>query len=416
MEITISSPTYGPDGVGRKEDGKVLFVRHAVPGDRVRVSITEEKKSHALARVEELLEPSPHRCEAACPAHPECGGCPWMHVDRQAQLAFKRDVLLGTLRNVADESAIEPLLYDAGGDFGYRQRARLHLEAGPGASPRVGFFSHGTNQIVPIEACPICRPALSQVITRLAAMRFSRALSGSMELVMDDEDRVLAMLYLARPVEDPDGLAAHLLEHAGPAGVAVSGPARVRAVAGLESSHQTTQSNPHCTIPVFPGAFTQANRGVNQMLVAHVVETVSQLFKKAEVVELYAGHGNFSYPLASADHRVAAVEVGLRTNLLTRNPNVHFMKGDTAHILKTRLKNRKPDVILLDPPRQGAKDAIAPITNLKPPAIVYVSCDPNTFARDAAMLSKQGYRLTSVTPFDMMPQTYHVEVVGTFER
>jgi 23S rRNA (uracil1939-C5)-methyltransferase len=416
MEIRITSPTYGPDGIGRQEDGKVVFVRGGVPGDSVRVSITAEKKSHAIAEIEEILQPSPHRCPAPCPAHPECGGCPWMHISGQTQLDFKREVLLSTLRDVAAEDIVGPVQFHEGGELGYRQRARLQVEGVSGQPVQVGFFSHGTREIVPISSCPVCRPALSRVIEKLASLTLPWSIAGSVEFVMDDDDQVLAIVDLAKLVPDAPGLASALLERAGLAGVAISGPGKQRGRAGMESSSQTTQVDPHCTIPVFPGVFTQANREVNHRLVSHVVALVSELFSRAEVVELYAGHGNFSYPLGAAEHRVLAVESGLCTEFLPRDQRVHFMKGDAATTLKTRLTNRKPDIVLLDPPRQGAKDAIAPLLRLKPAAIVYVSCDPNTFARDGAMLSKRGYTLTEVTPFDMMPHTHHIELVGLFEK
>lgn len=416
MELRITSSTYGPDGIARQEDGKVVFVRGGVPGDSVRVRIIAEKKGHAIAEIEEILQPSDHRCAAPCPAHPECGGCPWMHIAGQKQLEFKREVLLSTLRDVAAEESVGPVQFHEGGELGYRQRARLQIEAVSGQPVQVGFFSHGTHEIVPISGCPVCRPALSRVIEELASMTLPWSIAGSIEFVMDDQDQVLAMVYLAKPVPEPAGLAAAVFEQTGLAGVAISGPGKQRARAGLNSSVQTTQVEPHCVMPVFPGAFTQANREVNQRLVAHVVALVSELFSKAEVVELYAGHGNFSYPLGAAQHRVLAVESGLRTELLPRDQRVHFMRGDAATTLKTRLTNRKPDIVLLDPPRQGAKDAIAPLLRLKPAAIVYVSCDHNTFARDGAMLLKRGYALTEVTPFDMMPHTHHIELVGLFEK
>ncbi len=418
LSVTIERPAYGPYGVGHRADGKVVLVRRAIPGDVVLAEAVLEKKAMVEAVALEVLEPSPDRREPRCPAHPECGGCSWMAMNRDAQLRHKRTVLSHTLRKLFNEACpeIPPVRHDEH-EFGYRQRARLHI-ASQGTSPlRIGFFSHGTHRIVPISGCPICLPALDAVIGSLATWSPGTDLSGSVEFLVTDDDQVMAIFYLARPVPNPQVLAERLGKQTLLSGVHVVAPKSGRGEWGQTTSLITVQDEPHCTIPVFPGAFSQANRTMNKALVTHVVERLSTMDGPREILELYSGHGNFTWPLAAAGFSVRAVETGLRLDLLPDHPAVKFTKQDAAAFLRHFARSdRRVDKLLLDPPRWGAKAAIPHIIELSPRKIVYVSCDPNTFARDAFKLTEAGYTMTDVTAFDLMPQTFHTELAVVLER
>jgi 23S rRNA (uracil1939-C5)-methyltransferase len=420
FQIRITDPAYGPYGVGRREDGMVVLVRQAVPGDVVLAEVVSRRKKMAEACVVEILEPSPDRCAARCPVQAECGGCSWMVMRREAQLAHKRTVVARTLRKLTGdrdaEAAVAPVRHDEHA-FGYRQRARLHVAGEAGASLRIGFFSHGTHDIVPISGCPICLPALDRCIGTLAAFRPHEAVNGSMEFIVDDAERVLAIFYLARPCSDPRGLAQALVEGTELAGCTVVSPKTGRAHWGIEDGVITVQEEPRCTIPVFPGAFSQANRTLNRGLVAHAVERLVAGVPSRDLLELYAGHGNFTFPLASHGFSVQAVETGVRTELLPPAPTVRFARQDAGAFLRRLVRRgERVGAVLLDPPRWGAKEVVPHIVSLAPETVLYVSCDPNTFARDAATLQAGGYRLAEVVPFDLMPQTFHTELAGLFLR
>ncbi len=418
LRISIERPAYGPYGVGHQDDGKVVLVQDGVPGDVVLAEPVVVKSRMVEARIVEILEPSPDRREPPCPALPECGGCSWMHLTREAQLRHKQTILDHTLRKLFNESCpgCPPVRHERD-EFSYRQRARLHPLSDGKSLLKVGFFSQGTRDIVPISGCPICLPALDRVIGSLSRWSPADSFDGSMEFLVDDMDRVIAIFYLANQHPDPQRLANELGESTELSGCQIVSPKTGRANWGLEVSRITVQEEPPCSIPIFPGAFSQANRSMNKTLVSHVVEIFQRIGGASAILELYAGHGNFTFPLASGGFEVRAVETGVRTELLPEMAGVRFTRQDATAFLRQQVRRgERVDKVLLDPPRWGAKDAIPHIIKLAPHHIVYVSCDPNTFARDGANLAEAGYTMTQVTAFDMMPQTFHTELVGVFER
>lgn len=416
LRIRIERPAYGPYGVGHQEDGKVVLVRQGVPGDVVLARPLVTRPRMVEATIIEVLEPSPDRRQPLCSALPECGGCPWMQMTREAQLRHKQTVLDHALRKLFSPHcpASPPLRHD-GNELGYRQRARLHVSADGNAPLRIGFFSLGTHDIVPIAGCPVCLPALHNAIASLAAWTPSEGIGGSMEFIVDDDNRVMAIFYLAKLHPEPQRLADELGQGTTLDGCLVVSPKSGRASWGLEVAHLTVQENPPSAIPIFPGAFAQANRTMNRELVSHVVEIFEQFGGASAILELYAGHGNFSYPLARAGFEVRAVETALRTELLPDVPGVRFTRQDATTCLGHLAgKGQRVDKLLLDPPRWGAKTAIPHIIKVAPQRIVYVSCEPTTFARDADSLLAAGYTMNQVTAFDLMPQTFHTELVAVF--
>ncbi len=417
--MTTASPAYGPSGVARREDGKVVMVLHGVPGDRAKVRITREKSSLAEAEIIEILEPSPHRRASPCPSWPECGGCSWIHVGPKAQIDHKGQILARAVRKVAGPELIAPFQLSPR-EFGYRRRARLQMTATAGSPLKVGFFAHGTHDIAPISACPVCVEPISRLFGELAALKSPLDFSASVEVVADDDGRTMAAAFVAAPLPSPENLARFLVEKTSLAGCHVAAPKSGRGEWGLPSSVITVQDDPKCVIPVFPGAFCQANGQVNRLLVSRVKDIVGGLLQDkpgAEVLELYSGHGNFTYPLASAGHKVTAVEVGLRKEFLVPAKGAGFIGGDAVKLTRRWARQkRRFDLVLLDPPRQGAKAVVPFLPDLDPAAIVYVSCDPNTFARDAGQLAGQGYKITQLIPFDMVPQTHHIELLAVLQR
>jgi 23S rRNA (uracil1939-C5)-methyltransferase len=395
---------------GRREDGKVVLVDHAVPGDVVEASPWNETSSLVRARILRVVSPSPHRCEPACPSFPACGGCSWLNYTRESQLRFKADVVNRLLSRLKLPSpCLSQVVHDSAA-FGYRQRVRLHLSGIPGEPCRIGFFSHGTHDVVPIRSCPICLPELDRTIAAFAAWIPPLPLSASVEMVVTDEKTVLGVLYLAERDPDPQGLAETLVEQGVLAGAVVASPDSGWGRHGVQLGW--LQVSDDARTPVQATSFCQANPSVNRLLIRHVVERVLEI-GASRILELYAGHGNFTFPLAHAGAEVLAVEVGVDLAVLPSHPRVRFYKGDAVRLLPTL---QRCPLVLLDPPRTGAKDLMKPLLKARPGHILYVSCDPNTFVRDAGILLAGGYRLADVTAFDMMPQTHHVEMVALLRR
>lgn len=443
MRLRIDAPTFGPAGVARRDDGKVVMVHGAYPGDEVRVRVTAEHSGYSEAEVLELLVPSGQRVQAPCGRHPECGGCAWMGLGLAAQRRLKRELVARCVRNLEGADGLLGEVVTGGPDLGYRQRARLAIEVAAGASPgkmRLGFFKHGTHTVVPLDACPVLLPQLNRTLGLLDGWPMAAGMEGSVELSLDADGQVFAAFYLGKPYAGAQALADALVTKGVVAGCVVKAPKSAEGRSGVGVGFLVVAENPEIRVPVTATAFSQANPWVNKQLVEYVVREVVGAKRGTargtaiedalgdvavgeasadvpHVLELYAGHGNFTRPLLQAGCKVTAVELGVDLGLIEPHPQLWFLRSDAEAAMQRLNKKQgfKPDVVMLDPPRTGAKEVMAAIAKMAPRRVVYVSCDPNTFARDAMVLQKAGYRLASLSAFDMMPHTWHAEVVGRFE-
>lgn len=353
MMIEITALAAGGDGVGRDEGGRVTFVPRTAVGDRVEVRLVEEKKRFARGEVVRLVEPSRDRVEPPCPHFREgCGGCQWQHITREAQLAAKQAIVVGALRKLAID--VEPIV-DSAPPYGWRRRARFHVEAGV-----QGLYALDSKRLIAIDRCPQLEPAL------------------------DDARRGLSPMQL--PAQ-------------GELAIARSTTGKV-AVGDQE-------------LEIEPGLFVrardfaQASAAGNAKLIELVRAAVGK--GKGKLVELYAGAGNFTRFFVEDGWDVLASDV-----VKPVKPPARFEVGQASQVL-SRLKE-PVEVIVLDPPRTGAAEAVPGILKHRPSKVVYVSCDPSTLARDAEALVAGGYRVVRASPVDLMPQTSHVEVVMTLTR
>ena len=332
-----------------------------------------------------------------------------MHASRGAQLELKGDVVCQTLRGVVESDKVLPPA-DLGPEFGYRQRARFQLDV-TGGGVRAGFFAPSSHSLVPLSNCPVLTDRLNKVLGSLADATPPFSFSGSMDVVSGDGESVYAALYASNPLSSSDALARWLVDGIGVKGAMVKGPRSRPAEAGDPWGHLTVSQNPPSQVLVFPGAFTQANAVVNEALIRHTLSQISS--GPGEILELYAGHGNFTVPLAQLGHTVHAVEVGLHPEYKPEMKGVTVERATAAAATRRWADaQRKVDTVLLDPPRTGAKDVIEFLPPLCASQIVYVSCNPSTFARDAKALAEAGYVVDSLRVFGMMPQTHHVELVA----
>lgn len=430
MRLSIDAPTFGPAGVGRREDGKVVMVHGAYPGDVVQVRLVAEHSGYSEADIETLERPSAERVPAPCPRQPECGGCAWMGLNLGAQRRYKRELVLRCVRNLRGAEELLGEVQYAGPELGYRQRARLAIEAqesvGGVWGMRLGFFKHGTHQVVPLQQCDVCMPELNRALGGLDGWPISSGMEGSVEMTRDASGEVMAAFYLGKPYRECQELAAGLVGGGVLAGCVVKAPGSTSGKSGKMLGHLVVAEEPEIQVPVTPVAFSQANPWVNRLLVRRTLEAVGVAGSGSaaggrdplQLVELYAGHGNFTRPLLAAGYRITAVELGVDLGLIEANPNLWFIQSDAAAAMKrlVRRKETRPATLLLDPPRTGAKEVMPLVVQMAPNKVVYISCDPNTFARDAAILQTGGYRLSSLQAFDMMPHTWHTELLAVLER
>jgi 23S rRNA (uracil1939-C5)-methyltransferase len=407
-EIEIRAMTFGPFGVGR-HDGKAVMVPGAVAGDKLDVEIVSERRDYAVAKIREVVSASADRRVAPCPYLPRCGGCDWQHIDYSAQVRFKGEVVARELGHALGVE-IDPvgLVEPAPAEFGYRSRIRLRV----GAKGVLGFYEAGSNTIVEIDSCMVAEAGIRM------PLHLTRSLGKRVEEieVVRDGAREVQVAHLKKPVSDEDlRRAQNVLE----------ADNEIAGIVLRAGSTRATVGNPKISIELEPGLsidadadlFSQVNRAQNQKLVASVME-MAAIRESSPVLDLFCGAGNFSLPASRRGARVTGVDddagaiaaaVRNAERLKFRGAQFIAMKASATADFLHRARYR-PEVIILDPPRTGALDLMEPIVKLRAPAVIYISCDVTTLARDLRVLAGAGYKINRVRAFDFFPNTHHVEI------
>ena len=390
-----------------------MFVDGALPGDRVRVLTQLDKKSFVEATSFELVERGPERVTPVCPVAEACGGCALMALPYEAQLRHKGLLVAEALGRTGGIRLPEPpAVVSAGEPLGYRLRVRLHV----GERGGVGFYARRSQLLVEPPGCAVVSPELDAVIVALHALepaqkRTLGASFSSVDLRAVPDDGGVELELTPRGKATPSGPAVEALV------AALAVHARVGLGGGRRSGLRRYPLPGGGFLRVPGGGFTQVNWTVNAELVQAIVAGARARAART-FLDLYAGVGNFSVPLALAGLTGTAIELertataALREALREQNlDGVKVVEGDVAVMTERHGRASGIDLALLDPPRSGAKAALEPLLRLKPRAIAYVACDPVTLARDLRVLAARGYVLEAVTCFDMFPQTHHVETL-----
>ncbi len=384
LEVEVGAVAHGGHCVARAE-GRVVFVRHALPGEQARVEITEDNGgSFCRGDAVEVLSPSPHRVPPPCPlAVPGgCGGCDWQHASPDYQRELKATVVAEQLQRLAGierDVVVEAL---DGGPLDWRSRVRLVA----GHDGRAGLRAHHSHRVVALEDCPIAVPGeLDDVLAR-------RWRPGSELEVTQDGDGGVHVRELST----------------------VRGKVRARQLSGgiavQHAAGRDWRLDAHGFWQVHPAAAST---------LAAVVAEWAEAPVGGSAWDLYAGVGLFASVLASqvgASGRVLAIESGRRAvadgeSNLADLPQVSWQAGRVEHVLASAAT--PVDVVVLDPPRKGAgKAVVESIVAGAPDRIVYVACDPAALARDVATFASHGYSLTALRAFDAFPMTHHVECVA----
>jgi 23S rRNA (uracil1939-C5)-methyltransferase len=411
--LTIEKLVPGGAGFARLPDGRPVFVDGALPGDCVRVRTQLDKKSFVEATSFELVTPSAERVTPPCSIAEACGGCVLMGLPYAEQLRQKGLLVAEALaRTGGIRLDAPPPVVSAGEPLGYRLRVRLHVDPGG----RVGFFARRSQLLVEAPSCVVLHPELEPLLAAIRSLDSGpkRALGthfSAIDLRLVPEGGGVELELVPRRDKAAsggavEGLVAALAEHAR---VGAGGGQR----AGLR--RYPLESGGFLRVPA--GAFTQVNWAVNAVLIAEVTKGAAARGART-FLDLYAGVGNFSVPLARAGLTGTAVELDRTATAALREAlreqslgSVAVLEGDVAELL-TKRRFEPADLVLLDPPRSGAKAALGPLVKLKPRSIAYVACDPVTLARDLRVLTGAGYTLARVTCFDMFPETHHVETLA----
>ena len=380
LDLSLTSWGRLGEAMARHQERDV-FVFGGIPGERVVAEVVRVHRKYIAARVVQVLDPSPHRMAPPCPYYGDCTGCQWQHLSYPAQLVAKRDQVADALVRVGGFACppVSPVLPSAL-EYGYRNHARFTV----GPEGALGFVNRETRRFVKIDHCMLMHGEISRLLAQLQG-KCAETTQLSIRAGQKTGSYLVQPLLPALGGEPSTGQKSYV-DHLDERPFRISSP-----------------------------SFFQVNTGQ----AARTVQVVRHgLGLKAGdlLLDAYTGVGTFAILLAPYVGRVIAVEessaavADARENAAGLH-NVEFLLGKTEDVLAGL--EQKPDVVVLDPPRAGCRpEAIRSLVELAPPRLAYVSCDPETLARDLKLLCQGSYDLQLVVPLDMFPQTHHVECVA----
>jgi 23S rRNA (uracil1939-C5)-methyltransferase len=428
--LLIESLDQEGRGVARR-DGKAIFIEGALPGETVACTVHRRKPSYEIAAVTEVLRQSSSRVAPRCAYFGRCGGCSLQHLEPRAQVAVKQRVLEDDLWHIGrvKPEQILPAVYGPWWD--YRHRARLtvrHVPKKGGAL--VGFHERRSSYVADMTSCEVLPPRISGLLRPLRALVDGlsiRARMPQIEVALGDACDVLVFRVLVEPNEADQGLLRQFAERHGVSIYLQPG--------GPDTAHPFHPAQPadlHYALPEFdlqigfaPTDFTQVNHPVNRVLVRRAIALL-EVAPGERVADLFCGLGNFTLAIARSGAEVVGVEgsgelIRRAVANAARNGLQHaarFVEMDLYEAGVPALSRLgRFGRMLLDPPRDGAIEVVKALTAEAPRRIVYISCNPATLARDAAVLvHSQGYALRAAGVINMFPHTSHVESIALFEK
>lgn len=434
MEITIDKLIYGGDGLGRlpadpEGRSKAIFVPFVLEGERVEVSPTEQKPGFARARLEQVVAPSPLRIEPRCPYFARCGGCHYQHTGYDEQLRIKQAILRETLLRTAKYDLDIELQVHASQPWNYRNRTRMKLQARPAFA--VGYFRHGSHELLPVRECPISSPLINRALSaiwELGEQGLIPADARELQYFANHEDTALLLeVYVERKInaeryaEFSDAFMQRVPETAGVVAFESTRGGEDESDRGPLVSSRTGDgiaygesalmyATAEGKFRVSAGSFFQTNRHLTDELLSIVLPDG----QGDTAIDLYAGTGLFSIPLAKRFRTVTAVEPSPYSAADLRHnapQNVKAVRKSTEDFLK-QVGGVQADLVVVDPPRSGLGERTTlALTRMRVPRVTYVSCDPSTLSRDLRLLLQSGFRVEQAHLVDLFPQTFHMESV-----
>lgn len=421
LQLTIEKLVYGGDGLARlpadaNGRGKAAFLPFVLPEEEVEAKLIEEKPGFARGSTEKILRASPKRVDPSCPYFQTCGGCHYQHTSYEHQLEIKSAILEENLRRIAKLELESELVVHPSPPWNYRNRTRLKIRTQPEFA--VGYYKYNSHEFLPIEQCPISSPLINHAIHVLRQLGSKIADVDEIELFANaDDSQLLSEFYCPPNISEAAGRKmAKELHQSLPQSIGVVGfrrtvapvePKVTAAVGATDLRYKTDQA----VYRVSAGAFFQVNRH----LISELAKAVTAESAGQTALDLYAGAGLFTVPLAQSFAQVIAVESSQtsQSDLAYNSPaNVRTVRATVEQYLKSAPAKLSPDLVVLDPPRSGLGESVVRgLAALRSPRITYVSCDPATLARDLGGLLKAGYRVEQAHMFDLFPQTFHLETV-----
>jgi len=421
-------------GIARR-GGKVVLVPFAAPGDQAEVNITHAHRDYDEAEIIKLIKPSLLRREPPCPFFGACGGCQLQHLQIFFQRKLKEEIFREMLTHhvKVDEQRVKELLFSSN-EFDYRSHSELHVDWRE--KPLVGFMTPRDNKVVPVNQCLVLHPLIQSilaevsgmlikanayqvtdvaiscdfpgeknVITFFSATKLPDNVEKTLEKIVQEIPLVKGLYLVTRKEKKP----VILWKEAGaPSGVLYSLPFK--------------DGEGYLVLEAWPEVFRQVNPEVNRIIMSTVLGLIQHLGVQ-QVLELYAGMGNFTIPVSFVTQNVLAIESNpyavenAKANALRHvRKNIQWITGSVKDRIKS-LRKESFDLIIMDPPRKGAKEILKEIIQLNSKNIIYISCEPATLVRDIQFLKKYGsYGVEMTQPFDMFPQTFHLESITLLKK
>jgi len=409
VTLTLTAHTYGGDALGRLPDGRAAFVPLALPGETVRAEIVDERRGYSRLRLREVIEPAPQRIAPRCIHFGVCGGCHYQHLDYSDQLAVKTALMRDQLTRIAglENPPVQPIVASPQA-YSYRNHVQFHLDP----QGKLGYHRLRSETVLPIQECHLPEAPLNQVWPQLDFEAMPEIDRIGLRLGAGDE---VQLILESRSPDLPELSIEEL-----PLSAAHISPAGTLVLAGSPAVVMEVLGRP---FQVSAGAFFQVNTAQAEAMVRHLLETLPRyaaLGPQAVLLDVYCGVGLFSAFLAPQVGRLIGVEASpaacedFALNL-DEFDHVELYEAPAEMVLPGLAV--QPQAVVVDPPRDGLdRRALDGLLRLAAPTLVYISCDPATLARDVKRLAAGGYRLVQVTPFDLFPQTYHIESISILVR
>lgn len=403
LTVKAETPVYG--GYVMARDGKIMFIKGAIPGETVEVIVNDKKKDYSIASVARIIEPSPFRRRPRCSLFGECGGCQMQYMDYGKQVSVKEEVLVDAMKRIGglDVPLMPPI---TGKEFNYRHRGQFKVSKGG----EIGFYREGTRDVIPVEECPVMTDEINSALHKIRGMD----IKGAKEIHIISGDTVALLVKGSLPEDS-----VQKMHEIGISGIAFDSGDSVG------KDYITLDIN-SMKYSVTPWSFFQSHWTLNRVVIDVVIDKLTPLGDK-RILDLYSGAGNFSIPLSVLSKEVVAVEEnpnavedGKRNLMINGIKNCTFINSPVERLFgnKKMQKNAKLfndsayDIIILDPPRAGlTPECIRRIMETNSRKIVYVSCNPATLARDMKKMAER-YEIESLRMIDFFPNTYHIEALA----
>ena len=396
------------------EDGRVVLWEGGLPGDRCEVEILKDKGRFLEAALVQILTPSPMRQPSVCAYSDTCGGCQWLEAPYGEQVTWKQSFVADSFQRIGNITALPPIHFvPSPQPLAYRNRILLRCHVSATGHIQTGFFSANSHALIPIARCQVASASINEIVGALSNMQLptgNKKFRCQLQEITGENGH--SLLALLEPIEKPyawiEPLRTQLAAHPLVAWVGIQGE---------RAPFYAFETLKIGTAFTLPGIFQQINSEQNKALRTQIEAHVARK-KPRSLLDLYCGAGNLSLSFAKSGMQITGVEFNKDSIRAAQHTvekqgwkSMTYIAQDALHYLQTQVQ--KPghfEYLIVDPPRSGMKELLAPLLRLRIPSIAYVSCNPATCARDVGRLL-EAYDIESIMAFDFFPQTYHVETL-----